>query len=132
MEPEHKRSVLLLDDEKLLVDIYKEKLQQCGYEVRPFYSGYDALAALRSGYEPDVILFDVTMPESISGYEFLESVQTEKLGTHSLKIALTNEGQDAEIGRIMELGAHAHWLKSELLPKQIVENITSLLNEKDS
>jgi CheY-like chemotaxis protein len=128
---EAKKHVLLLDDEKLLVDIYKEKLTQSGYVVTPFYSGYDALAALRNGYRPDVILFDVTMPESISGYEFLDVVQTERLCPRSIKIALTNEGQDAEIARIMELGAHEHWLKSDLLPKDIVSGVTSLLRARE-
>lgn len=121
----------MLDDEKLLVDIYKEKLVQSGYEVAPFYSGYDALAALRNGYKPDVILFDLTMPESISGYEFLDVVQSEKLCPRALKIALTNEGQDAEIARVMELGAHAHWLKSDLLPKDIVAGVTSMLRARE-
>ncbi len=129
---EHQKQVLLLDDEKLLIDVYKEKLEQSGYQVAEFSSGYDALAALRSGYDPDVILFDVTMPESISGYEFLDTVQVEKLNKRGIKVALTNEGQDAEIGRIMELGADAHWLKSELLPKEIVTGVTKMITERDS
>jgi CheY-like chemotaxis protein len=129
---EEKKQVLVLDDEKLLVDIYKQKLEQAGYTVAPFYSGYDALAALRGGYQPDAILFDVTMPDSISGYEFLDTVQQEKLAPRAFKVALTNEGQDAEIKRIMELGADEHWLKSELLPAQIVAGVTQHLQKKKS
>ncbi len=126
------KKVLLLDDEKLLVDIYKQKLEQSGYSVAPFYSGDDALTAMRSGYTPDVILFDITMPQGMSGYEFLERVQSEQLAVHSYKIALTNDGQDAEIIRLMELGAHAHWMKSELLPIEIVAGVTNVLAESHS
>ncbi|MBP9757262.1 MAG: response regulator [Candidatus Pacebacteria bacterium] len=130
METETKKQVLLLDDEKLLIEIYKEKLDQSGYDVKCFYSGYDALAALRGGYSPDVMLFDITMPDSMSGYEFLEQVQNEKLIPDSIKIALTNQGQDGEIGRVMQLGADAHWLKSQLLPSEIVQGVSDLLAKK--
>lgn len=124
------KQVLVVDDERLLVDIYKEKLLQKGYDVRPFYSGDDALTALRTGYRPDAILFDITMPNSMSGYEFLETIQAEHLSPTSIKVALTNSGQDAEIARVMQLGAHAHWLKSDLLPTQIVDALTVLLTWK--
>lgn len=127
IEPEGKKQVLLLDDEKLLIDIYKEKLIQSGYDVQPFYSGYDALAAIRNGYRPDAMLFDITMPDSMSGYEFLEHIQQEGLIPGAIKIALTNQGQDAEIARVMELGANAHWMKSQLLPSEIVKGITEML-----
>ena len=121
------RQVLILDDEKLLVDVYKEKLENAGYVVHPFYSGYDALAALRAGYAPDVILFDLTMPDNISGYEFIDTIRQESLAPHSIKIALTNAGQEGEIARVKELGAAAHWMKSELLPSEIVSGVTAFL-----
>ncbi len=130
MAEANKRQVLLLDDEKLLVDIYRQKLEHSGYVVTPFYSGDDALAALRNGYRPDAMLFDITMPEGMSGYEFLDRVQTEQLSPHSVKVVLTNEGQDAEIARVVELGAHAHWLKSELLPIEIVRSLTRMLDNQ--
>lgn len=127
-----KRRVLLLDDEKMLIEMYRMKLESNGYEVASFNSGYEALKALRGGYDPDVMLFDITMPDDISGYEFLERVKKEKLNTRSLKIALTNEGQDAEVARILALGADAHFLKISLIPSEVVAEVTRLLEEKNS
>ncbi len=123
MSEQKQKKVLLLDDEKLLVDIYREKLEQGGYAVSPFYSGDDALHALRAGYRPDVILFDISMPDGMSGFEFLDTVQSEKLSPQSVKIALTNAGHDGEMARVMQLGAHAHWMKSDLLPKEVVAGV---------
>lgn len=117
--------VLLLDDEKLLLLMYKTKFEKSGYEVQDFTDADAALSALRRGYEPDVILFDITMPDSRSGYEFVEALHQEGLAKRALKIALTNEGQDAEIGRVMELGADDHWLKASFTPLQIVEKVTA-------
>ena len=127
---ERKTNVLMLDDEKFLLSLYRVAFEKAGYHVASYYAADDALQALRQGYHPDVILFDITMPNSRSGYEFLEMVQREKLGKHSLKIALTNEGQDGEIARMAELGADAHFLKSSFIPSEIVDAVAQLLQER--
>ena len=120
----------MLDDEKFLLDIYKISFEKKGYEVSTYYDVDNALSALRGGYDPDVILFDITMPDSRSGYEFIEAVQKERLSRHSLKIALTNEGQEGEKARIAELGADAHLIKSNFIPSEIVTTVTEMLNTK--
>jgi len=130
MPSDRKTKVLLLDDEKFLVEIYKIKFEKSGYEVSTYYDVDNALQALRKGYEPDVILFDVTMPDSRSGYEFIETVQKEKLAKHCLKVALTNEGQDGEIARLVELGADAHLLKTNFIPSEIVTTVTEMLKTR--
>jgi CheY-like chemotaxis protein len=130
MNREHKAKVLLLDDEKFLLNIYKVSFEKHGYEVSIFHDVDGALSALRSGFSPDVILFDITMPDSRSGYEFLESIHREKLARHSLKLALTNEGQDGPQRRLQELGADGHLLKAKYLPAELVAKINELLKHK--
>lgn len=130
MPPEQKTKVLMLDDEKLLLDLYTIAFQKGGYEVSTYYDVDDALLALREGNNPDVILFDITMPDSRSGYEFIETVKKEGLAKQSLKIALTNAGQEGEIGRIAELGTDAHLLKSNFIPSEIVTTVTEMLKDR--
>ena len=125
-----KDTVLILDDEKFLLYMYQIMFEKKGYEVTTFDSADDALSALRGGYAPDIILFDVTMPQGRSGYEFLEIMRDEKLGAHSMKIALTNEGQDGEIKRLADLGADAHMLKAAYIPSQLADLVTDLLEKK--
>jgi CheY-like chemotaxis protein len=125
-----KNKVLLLDDEKFLLYMYQIVFEKNGYEVLTFSSADEALTALRSGYDPDVILFDVTMPQGRSGYEFLEIMGNEKLGKRSMKIALTNEGQEGEIKRLADLGADAHMLKAAYIPSQLATLVTDLLEKK--
>ncbi|TSC86507.1 MAG: signal transduction histidine kinase [Parcubacteria group bacterium Gr01-1014_8] len=127
---ERKPKVLMLDDEKLLLDIYKQKFEKGGYEVSMFYTADDALNALRNGYEPDVILFDITIPNSRSGYDFLETLQKDKLSKHSLKVALSNEGQDGERARTAELGADAHLLKANFIPSELVTVVDEMLRKR--
>lgn len=127
MSPTQKTKLLMLDDERFLLDMYKTYFEKEGYEVMTSYSADKALNFLRTGLEPDVILFDITIPESKSGYEFLEIVQREQLAHRALKIALTNEGQPGEIARTTELGAHAHLIKAEFTPSELVATVTQLL-----
>jgi len=129
MAPGGKTKLMMLDDEKFLLDIYKTYFEKNGYEVSTYHSADDALNALRGGYDPDVILFDITMPDSPSGYEFLEQVQIEKLNKRSVKIALTNEGQQAERKRTAELGANAHLIKADFVPSELVAEVTKILQE---
>lgn len=126
----HKPKVLMLDDERFLLEIYKLAFEKRGYEVTMFTTVWDALGALRGGYEPDVILFDVTIPESDSGFQFIETVTKEKLATRALKVALTNEGREAARDRLLELGADAHLIKAQFIPSEIVAEVGAMLQKR--
>lgn len=124
-----KLKILLVDDEKFLLEIYSIKFLKSEFDVFACTSVDEALRALHSGYEPDVILFDITMPDA-SGYEFLEGLKHIHLPKHCLKIALTNEGEDAEIDRMKELGADAHLLKARYTASELVSEVRTLLTKK--
>lgn len=120
---------MLLDDEQLLLDLYVEGFTGAGYNPTSYTSGHDAIASLKAGPLPQVILFDIHMP-AMSGFEFLEAVKKEGLAKGSLMIALTNESKDEDTKRIMDLGADGHFVKSQLSPKDIVAAVEGLLKEK--
>jgi CheY-like chemotaxis protein len=126
------KRVLLLDDEKLLLLLYKTSFEKSGYAVSTFSDADSALAALRSDNDPDVILFDITLPDSKSGYEFIETVQREGLAQRSLKVALTNEGQMGEVTRMKELGAEGHILKAQYIPSELVKVVGEMLEKHTS
>lgn len=125
-----KIKVLILDDEHFLLDMYRLIFEKNGYDVTTFDTADSALVSLRNGFDPDVMLFDITMPGGMSGYEFLEHVKKEGLAKRSMKIALTNEGQDAEKARLMELGADAHLLKASFVPSQLAITVSQMLQTK--
>jgi CheY-like chemotaxis protein len=134
MGPEHDSvpaKVLMLDDEEFLMNIYKSYFEKSGYEVTTYHDVDDALNALRSGFDPDVMLFDINMPDSRSGYEFIEAVNRDKLGKHALKVALTNVGEDGALERIAELGTNAHLLKAKFLPSELVMKVDDMLKARE-
>ncbi len=128
MSPDVKPKILLVDDEKMLLELYSIKFVKNGFDVVVCSSAEQALELLKQGYTPDAILFDITMPE-MSGYEFLEHINTMRLPKKCLKIALTNESQDGEKMRTVALGVHAHLVKAEYTPGELAEQIKELLKK---
>ncbi len=56
-----RRKVLVVDDQRLIVDTIAEILEGAGFEVIPSYDPWDALEAA-ARFQPDHLLTDVLMP----------------------------------------------------------------------
>src|SRR4051812_7679062 len=126
MHAEQKGSILLLDDDKFLLDMYSMKFSQIGYEVHAASSSAEALKILREGFAPDAILFDLIMPEG-DGFSFLASVKKEKFAPKALTIALTNEMSEDEKKRIMDLGASDYLVKATMIPSEVVDWVSGMI-----
>ncbi len=129
-EPQtHKGTILILDDDKFLLDMYAMKFSRAGFQVRSSFSAPEALKILREGFSPDIILFDLIMPEG-DGFSFLSDVKKEKLALNAFPIALTNQMNEDEKKRIMDLGASDYIVKATLIPSEVVARITEKVAEK--
>ena len=124
-----KTSVLLVDDDKFLLDMYGMKFSAAGYTVEACLSAKQALEILRGGFSPVVVLFDITMPE-MDGFAFLKALSDEKLAGSALKIALTNQGDDAEKAKASELGANSYIIKASMIPSEVVNTVGEELAKK--
>ena len=63
------KTVLVVDDDTVVAEISKRKLEGCGFEVQTAGSGIEAMQSMKSRI-PDVILLDVQMPD-MNGYTFI-------------------------------------------------------------
>ena len=126
-----KGAILYADDDKFLLDMYGMKFSGAGYTIETCISGKDALGVLRGGFVPDVILFDVTMPE-LDGLAFLKTVMDEHLAPKALKIALTNQNDDAEKAKASELGASRYIVKAAMIPSEVVNMVGEELAKRPS
>lgn len=98
-------SVLIVDDDPLIVALLTGLLTSKDYSVKKCYNGADALEVVKS--QPvDLIICDVVMP-TMSGYEFLEKVRHE-VGPHVPFIFLTPvDGERASKARLQKGVQHA-------------------------
>ena len=68
-----KAHILVVDDEKPIVDIIKFNLEKEGYKVTASYDGEDALNRIKSG-NFDMVLLDVMLPK-IDGFSVCKKVR---------------------------------------------------------
>lgn len=94
------RKVLIVDDERNIVNIIAFNLKKEGYEVVTASDGEEGLKAVFEN-DPDIILLDIMMPK-MDGYEVCKKVR-EKLDTPIIMLTARAEEVDKVLG--LELGA---------------------------
>ncbi len=115
-------TVLLVDDDKFLMDMYSMKFKAAGFTVHACLSVGDALTVLRGGFDPEAVVFDILMPEG-DGFSFLETMKNDSLAPHAVKVALTNQSSDSEKKRAEDLGVDRYIVKASMIPSEVVEAI---------
>ncbi len=65
--------ILVVDDEKDIVEVVSKKLKAHDYEVAVAYDGEEALSKVQEE-EPDIMLLDLMMPK-LNGFEVLQKVR---------------------------------------------------------
>lgn len=118
--------ILLVDDERVTGRLVKKLLERYGYSVKVVNSGDEALALLKSGYKPSLILMDVFMPE-MSGIEASKKIKTDPTTTGIPLLLFTVLGQLTAIKHIVkETGADGFIAKpfeKDTLLKMIREHL---------
>lgn len=95
------RTVLIVDDEKSIVDILKFNLEKSGYTTICAYDGQEALH-LAHEKAPDLMLLDVMLPY-IDGFEVCQTLRAENDDIPIIMITAREEETDKVLG--LELGA---------------------------
>lgn len=129
MTANDKKLILLIDDDKFLVDMYSMKFVQQGFGVQACLSVGDALELLRGGLVPDAVVFDITMPER-DGFSLLKSIAEEHLAKTAVKVALTNQSSDEEKAKAKELGADDYIVKASMIPSEVVNMVEKTINDQ--
>lgn len=129
MDETQKGNVLLVDDDKFLLDMYAMKFTKAGYAIEACLSANDALQVLKNGFSADAIVFDIVMPDH-DGFYFLETLKNEKLGASAARIALTNESDEAAKSHAMELGADRVIVKATMIPSEVVDAVVEEVKKK--
>ncbi|GJQ22060.1 MAG: DNA-binding response regulator [Bacteroidia bacterium] len=104
-------TVLLVDDEKDILELLKYNLQKEGYQTLTAANGRQALALAQSRTPaPDLIVLDVMMPE-MDGWEVCKILRKTDATSHIPVIFLT--AKDDEIDEVvgLELGADDYIVK---------------------
>ena len=119
-------SVLIVEDEIVLQDVYKLVLGLQGLKVYTANNGLEGLKMLKQ-HKPDVVLLDIFMPV-MDGKEFLKTVDLKAYP--KLKIIVYTNLSDGNIEKeVLAMGAHKFVLKSTMSPKDLIKMIEECLSD---
>ena len=118
--------ILIIDDDEFLLDMYALKFREAGFDVEVAFNGGDALEKIRQGLKPDVVLFDLIMP-NMDGWGLVESIKKEKLLDNTKFIVLSNLGQKEDIEKGKALGVSDYIVKAYFTPSEIVNKVEAIL-----
>lgn len=121
-----KPKILIVDDDKFLLNVYAMKFQKDGFEVFTATDGANALQRVEEGLSVDVILLDIIMP-SMDGLEFLKTIREKKLAQGSAVIILTNQSTSTDIEKAKALGIDGYIIKATTIPSEVVQEVTRIL-----
>ena len=124
--PPKKPLILLIEDDSLLIKMYKTKFTAEGYEVIVAEEGE---SGLKMALENPVnfIILDVMMPK-LSGLEVLESLHQNPKGRTIPVIVLSNLDQEEKAKKAIQLGAKEFLVKANFTPTQIVGKVRQYLS----
>ncbi len=106
-----KLKILLVDDSKVVMQIYKEALSDNLYEKRFAMNGQDALNFYRT-WQPDLILLDIVLPVT-TGYSALKEIRRieKDTGTRTAIIMVTSLADKSDINDCARLGIQGYIVK---------------------
>lgn len=113
--------ILVVDDERRLLNLLRGYLEQEGYQVVTASNGREALFAARD-HKPDLIILDLMMPE-MDGWEFMRIHRQER---NTPIIMLTARVEDVDKIAGLEMGAD-DYLTKPFSPRELVARARAVL-----
>ena len=120
-------TILLVEDDPFLIDIYTTKLEQDGFLVKVAKNGQEAFKLLKKKI-PDLLILDVVLPQ-VDGWNVLSEIKENEKWRKTPVVILSNLGQRAEVEKGLKLGAEKYLIKAHYTPSEVVEEIKKILNK---
>ena len=118
------KTVLMIEDDRFIGEMYTRSLKLAGYEVEWAIDGHDGLV-MATDKTYDLILLDIMLPE-LRGSEILRELKKSPVAQQSRVIVMTNFDQDEETRRDIENNVDAYLVKAEITPRRLIEIVRQL------
>lgn len=119
--------ILLVEDDKILLEMYRDKFTHEGFEVFTAVDGQEGIEEMKL-VKPNVVLLDLIMPK-VTGFEFLKLVKVDPTLNKIPILVLTNIFADAE-DLVKNWGVKYFLLKANYTPENIVDKVKQILGQK--
>ncbi len=122
------KKILIVDDEKDILELLRYNLEREGYTILTATTGKRGLEI--ASQQPDLIILDVMMPE-MDGFEVCRRLKKEKKTESIPVIFLTARGTELDEVVGLELGADDYVIKP-ISPRKIIARVRNILRRNQT
>ena len=119
------KSILLVEDDPFLIDIYSQKFKNGGFNIRVAENATKVFQFLEEEV-PNVILLDIVLPQ-MDGWAILKKIRLNKAWDSCFIIVFSNLSQKEEVEKGLALGANKYLIKSQHTPLEVVKEVEKIL-----
>src|SRR3989344_7059110 len=118
--------ILIVEDEKDLLDLYADTLKEAGHEIDTTDDGGEAFDKMKQGGY-DLVLLDIILPR-LNGLLIMEKLKvTPPVNSNKVVLFLTNLDRNEEINQGLKL-ANGYLIKSQITPADLVREVNLYLS----
>jgi two-component system phosphate regulon response regulator PhoB len=121
-----KAKILVVDDEKDILDLIQMSLEREGYKVYAMESGEECVKKAREKM-PDMIILDLMLP-GMDGLDVCRVIKNDSKTRHIPIIMLTAKGEESDVVTGLEMGAD-DYITKPFSPKVLNARIKSVLRK---
>ena len=125
---EEGKTILLVDDDLTLREMYEERLKAEGFIITQASNGEEAIK-LAKETNPQIVLLDIMMPK-VNGFDVLKSLKADPSTKDIPVIVLSALIQDVDRVEGKKLGAVDYIVKSETMPGEVIAKIKNAIGKK--
>jgi CheY-like chemotaxis protein len=124
---EEEVSVLFIEDDAAVAEMYRLKLELDGYTVTIAPDGEQGLKLARET-PPDIVFLDIRLPR-MDGFSVLEALRADTNLRRIPVIILSNYGEAELVERGLKLGALDYLIKAETTPSSLSRGVGKWIKE---
>ncbi|TAK97249.1 MAG: response regulator [Verrucomicrobia bacterium] len=117
------KKILLIEDDQIVANIYRNKLSVEGYQVEVALDGEVGLEMVKS-YRPDVVILDLMLPK-LTGVELMKMIRAEKDFEKTPVIVFSNTYLTNMVQEAWKAGATKCLSKANCTPRQVLDVVRS-------
>ena len=124
------KTILCVEDDRFIGEMYVRSLQKAGYDVTWVVDGNDGLVAARN-QTFDLIILDLMLPEQ-RGDQILDALRNNNvdLVPNSKILIMTNFEQDEASRNSVMSRVDGYLIKADITPRNLIEVVKQMDDEK--
>lgn len=124
------KTILCVEDDRFIGEMYVRSLQKAGYDVTWVVDGNDGLVAARN-QNFDLIILDLMLPEQ-RGDQILDALRNNNvdLVPNSKILIMTNFEQDEASRKSVMSRVDGYLIKADITPRNLIEVVKQMDGDK--